>query len=183
MCLLFSSVFPTRGELDQDRLFRHPRQRADRKSKSDIKVKKESSASPGFVRNVLADYKLPKVENEWDLLPDVEAVIDGINTFTRNYYQLGFIPKKRFPEQVKENPSSTSVFLLLSILAISARFNEALRESHGDGLKAATEFMYKAQCLAVHELYEQPTLERCQAFYLLSIAEQGSGKSNTSYVR
>ncbi|KAI2637945.1 hypothetical protein GGS26DRAFT_603599 [Hypomontagnella submonticulosa] len=175
-------VFPTRGELDQDRLFRHPRQRADRKSKSDIKVKKESSASPGFVRNVLADYKLPKVENEWDLLPDVEAVIDGINTFTRNYYQLGFIPKKRFPEQVKENPSSTSVFLLLSILAISARFNEALRESHGDGLKAATEFMYKAQCLAVHELYEQPTLERCQAFYLLSIAEQGSGKSNTSYI-
>ncbi|KAI0385025.1 hypothetical protein F5Y04DRAFT_246687 [Hypomontagnella monticulosa] len=175
-------VFPTRGDLDQDRLFRHPRQRADRKSKSDIKVKKESTASPGFVRDVLADYKPPKVENERDLLPDVEAVIDGINTFTRNYYQLGFIPKKRFPKQVKEQPSSTSVFLLLSILSISARFNKAMRESYGDGLTAATEFMRKAQRLAVDELYQQPTLERCQAFYLLSIAEQGSGKSNTSYI-
>lgn len=58
-----------------------------------------------------------------------------------------------------------------------------MRESYGDGLTAATEFMKKAQRLAVDELYQQPTLERCQAFYLLSIAEQGSGKSNTSYVR
>ncbi|KAI1379170.1 hypothetical protein F4677DRAFT_442897 [Hypoxylon crocopeplum] len=175
-------VFPSRGDSDRDRLFRHPRQRSDKRSKSDIKVKKEPLASPGFVCNVLADYRPPKLENEWDLLPGVETVVDGINTFTRNYYQLGFIPKKRFPKQVQENPSSTSVFLLLSIIAISARFNSGLIESYGDGLKAATDFMYKAQCLAVHELYQQPTLERCQAFYLLSIAEQGSGKSNTSYI-
>ncbi|KAI0113845.1 hypothetical protein F4776DRAFT_333241 [Hypoxylon sp. NC0597] len=175
-------VFPTRGDLDQDRLFRHPRQRADKKARSEVKVKKESPASPGFLRNVLADYKPPKLENEWELLPGVDTVVDGINTFTRNYFQLGFIPKKRFPKQVKDNPSSVSVFLLLSILAISARFNKTLIESYGDGLKAATEFMHKAQCLAIHELYQQPTLERCQAFYVLSIAEQGSGKSNTSYI-
>ncbi|KAI0839575.1 hypothetical protein F5Y06DRAFT_295602 [Hypoxylon sp. FL0890] len=175
-------VFPSRGDLDQDRLFRHPRQRADKKARSDIKVKKESCASPSFLRNVLANYKPPKLENEWDLLPEVDTVVDGINTFTRNYFQLGFIPKKRFPKQVKDNPSSVSVFLLLSILAISARFNKTLIESYGNGLKAATEFMQKAQCLAIHELYQQPTLERCQAFYVLSIAEQGSGKSNTSYI-
>ncbi|KAI2620544.1 hypothetical protein GGR54DRAFT_104232 [Hypoxylon sp. NC1633] len=175
-------VFPTRGDLDADRLFRHPRLRAEKKAKSDIKVKKESPASPGFARNFLADFKPPKLENEWDLLPGVSTVVDGINTFTRNYYQLGFIPKKRFPKQVQDNPSSMSVFLLLSIIAISARFNKGLIEAYGDGLKAATEFMHKAECLAVHELYLQPTLERCQAFYLLSIAEQGSGKSNTSYI-
>ncbi|KAI1778988.1 hypothetical protein F4818DRAFT_437789 [Hypoxylon cercidicola] len=175
------SVFPTRGEMDQDRQFRHPRMRADKKSKSDIKVKREPP-SPGLLHKALADYRPLKLENEWDLLPGVDAVVDGINTFTRNYYQLGFIPKKRFPKQVQDNPSSMSVFLLLSILAISSRFNKAMIEAYGDGLKAATEFMHKAQCLAIHELYQQPTLERCQAFYLLSIAEQGSGKSNTSYI-
>ncbi|KAI1391939.1 uncharacterized protein F4822DRAFT_425157 [Hypoxylon trugodes] len=174
-------VFPARGALDHDRSFRHPRQRADKRLKSDIKVKKESS-SPGFVRDVLADYNPPKLENEWDLLPSIEVVVDGINAFTNNFFQLGFIPKKYFPKMVQENPSSVSAFLLLSILAISARFSKALAEDYGSGLKAATEFMHKAQCLATHELYQQPTLERCQAFYLLSIAEQGSGKSNTSYI-
>ncbi|KAL7621564.1 hypothetical protein AAE478_008889 [Parahypoxylon ruwenzoriense] len=175
-------VFPTRGDLDQDRLFRHPRQRADKKAKGDIKVKRELPSSPRLSPNAFADYKSLKLDNEWDLLPGVDAVVDGINTFTRNYYQLGFIPKKRFPKQVRDNPSSVSVFLLLSIMSISARFNKALIDTYGDGLKAATEFMYKAQHLAIHELYQQPTLERCQAFYLLSIAEQGSGKSNTSYI-
>ncbi|KAI2468158.1 hypothetical protein F4781DRAFT_422875 [Annulohypoxylon bovei var. microspora] len=175
-------VFPSRGDSDSDRLFRHPRQRSDRKIKIDVKVKKESPASPGHIRNVLADYTLPEFEDEWDLLPTVDIVVDGINNFTNDFFQLGFIPKKRFPAHVEENPSSVSVFLLLSILAISARYNKTLIEAYGDGIKAATEFLHRAQSLAVHELYQQPTLERCQAFYLLSIAEQGSGKSNTSYI-
>ncbi|KAK6956198.1 hypothetical protein Daesc_001471 [Daldinia eschscholtzii] len=174
-------VFPTRGDSDQDRQFRHPRQRADKKARSDARVKNELSTSPSLPRNSFADYKPPKPENEWELLPGVDTVVDGINTFTRNYFQLGFIPKKMFPKHVKENPSSVNVFLLLSILAISARFNKTMIETYGDGLTAVTEFMHKAQCLAIHELYKQPTLERCQAFYVLSIAEQGSGKSNTSY--
>lgn len=175
-------AFPTRGDSDQDRQFRHPRQRADKRAKSDVKVKREAPTSPRSLHRALNDYKPPNMENEWELLPGVDTIVDGINTFTKNYYQLGFIPKKRFPRQVQENPSSMSVFLLLSILAISSRFNKAIIAAHGEGLKAATEFMYKAQCLAIHELYQQPTLERCQAFYLLSIAEQGSGKSNTSYI-
>lgn len=168
--------------MDEDRQFRHPRLRVSKKPKGDTKVKREPPSSPGLVHKALADYRPLKLENEWDLLPGVDVVVDGINTFTRNYYQLGFIPKKRFPKQVQDNPSSMSVFLLLSILAISSRFNKAMIEAYGDGLKAATEFMHKAQCLSIHELYQQPTLERCQAFYLLSIAEQGSGKSNTSYI-
>ncbi|KAI1079693.1 hypothetical protein F5B20DRAFT_543271 [Whalleya microplaca] len=179
-------VFPRRGDSDQDRLFRHPRHRADNRPRSDtVKVKKESAdtaTSPSFFHGMLVDYKPPKLENEWDLLPEIDIVISGIDTFTKHYYQLGFIPKKRFPKQLRENPAPVSVFLLLSILSISARFNRNLIDLYGDGIKAATEFMQKAQRLATHELYQQPTLERCQAFYLLSIAEQGSGKSNTSYI-
>ncbi|KAI1472556.1 uncharacterized protein F4812DRAFT_454370 [Daldinia caldariorum] len=176
------SVFPTRGDSDQDRQFRHPRQRVDKKTRGNAKVKNEPSALPSPPRNSLADYKPPKPDNEWELLPEVDTVVDGINTFTRNYFQLGFIPKKMFPKLVKESPSSVNVFLLLSILAISARFNKTMIDTYGNGLSAVTEFMRRAQCLAVHELYKQPTLERCQAFYVLSIAEQGSGKSNTSYI-
>ncbi|KAI0602572.1 hypothetical protein F4775DRAFT_144506 [Biscogniauxia sp. FL1348] len=176
-------VFPSRGDADQDRQFRHPRQRADRKSKGDIvRVKKESAVSPALLHNALVDLKPPKVANEWDLLPSLDIVLDNIDTFTKHFYQLGFVPKKTFPKGLRENPESMSVFLLLSMLCISARFNNYFIKTYGDGLKPATEFMQRAQRLAIHELYQEPTLERCQAFYLLSIAEQGSGKSNTSYI-
>ncbi|KAI1638049.1 hypothetical protein F4809DRAFT_278740 [Biscogniauxia mediterranea] len=176
-------VFPSRGDVDQDRQFRHPRQRADRKSKGEIvRVKKESAVSPALLHNGLVDLKPPKVANEWDLLPSLDIVLDNIDTFTKHFYQLGFVPKKTFPKCLRENPESMSVFLLLSMLCISARFNNYFIKTYGDGLKPATEFMQRAQRLAIHELYQEPTLERCQAFYLLSIAEQGSGKSNTSYI-
>ncbi|KAI0521097.1 hypothetical protein F5B22DRAFT_38507 [Xylaria bambusicola] len=175
--------FPSRGDLDQDRAFRHPRQRADRKHKLDlIKVKREPTTTPSLGLDALSNFRPPKLANEWDLLPEMEVIVDGIHTFIRHFYQIGFIPKKMFIAGLRENTESVSVFLLLSILCISARFNKNLIETYGDGLKAADEFMQKAQRLAINEIYLEPTLERCQAFYLLSIAEQGSGKSNTSYI-
>ncbi len=176
-------MFPSRGDLDQDRSFRHPRQRADRRNKLDlVKVKREPITAPSLGLDALSNYRPPRLANEWDLLPEMEVIIDGIHTFIRHFYQIGFIPKKMFIAGLRENAESVSVFLLLSILCISARFNQNLIRIYGDGLKAADEFMQKAQRLAINEIYLEPTLERCQAFYLLSIAEQGSGKSNTSYV-
>ncbi|KAI8623386.1 hypothetical protein F5Y19DRAFT_481753 [Xylariaceae sp. FL1651] len=176
-------LFPSRGDLDQDRAFRHPRQRADRKSKFDlIKVKREPPQAPTLGLDALSNYRPPKLANEWELLPEMDVIVDGIHTFIRHFYQIGFIPKKMFITCLRENPESASVFLLLSILCIGARFNKYFITTYGDGLKAADEFMQKAQRLAINELYLEPTLERCQAFYLLSIAEQGSGKSNTSYI-
>ncbi|KAI0393374.1 hypothetical protein F5Y17DRAFT_458946 [Xylariaceae sp. FL0594] len=175
--------FPTRGDLEQDRSFRHPRQRADKKSKNEVaKVKRESATTPGLGVDALSNFRPPKVTNEWDLLPQMDAIVDGIHTFIRHFYQIGFIPKKLFINGLRENPESVSVFLLLSILCIGARFNKYFIKTYGDGLKAADDFMQKAQRLAINEIYLEPTLERCQAFYLLSIAEQGSGKSNTSYI-
>ncbi|KAI1176403.1 hypothetical protein F4777DRAFT_597729 [Nemania sp. FL0916] len=176
-------TFPSRGDLDQDRAFRHPRQRADRKAKLDlIKVKREPAPTPSLGLDAFSNFRPPKLANEWDLLPEMDVIIDGIHTFIRHFYQIGFIPKKMFIAGLKENAESVSVFLLLSILCISARFNKYFIKAYGDGLKAADEFMQKAQRLAINEIYLEPTLERCQAFYLLSIAEQGSGKSNTSYI-
>ncbi|KAJ8119926.1 hypothetical protein O1611_g10500 [Lasiodiplodia mahajangana] len=176
-------TFPSRGDMDQDRAFRHPRQRADRKTKLEIvKVKREPTSTPSLGLDTFSNYRPPRLANEWDLLPEMDVIVDGIHTFIRHFYQIGFIPKKMFIAGLRENAESVSVFLLLSILCISARFNKYFIKTYGDGLKAADEFMQKAQRLAINEIYLEPTLERCQAFYLLSIAEQGSGKSNTSYI-
>lgn len=145
-------------------------------------MKKEPTSTPSLALDVFSNYRPPRLANEWDLLPEMDVIVDGIHTFIRHFYQIGFIPKKMFIASLRENAESVSVFLLLSILCIGARFNKYFIKTYGDGLKAADEFMQKAQRLAINEIYLEPTLERCQAFYLLSIAEQGSGKSNTSYV-
>ncbi|KAI0162190.1 hypothetical protein GGR57DRAFT_314241 [Xylariaceae sp. FL1272] len=176
-------AFPSRGDTDSDRSFRHPRQRADKKNKLDlIKVKREPATAPRLGLDALSNFRPPKMSNEWELLPEVDVIIDCIHTFTRHFYQIGFIPKKMFITSLKENAESVNVFLLLGIMCIAARFNRYHIQAYGDGLLAADEYLAKAQRVAVTEIYLEPTLERCQAFYLLSVAEQGSGKSNTSYI-
>lgn len=126
---------------------------------------------------------MPVTVDEWKTLPPIEDLIDGVNCFTRHYFQLGFIHKQKYTEQLRTNHRSTSVFLLLSILSISARLSQALRARYGGRIEAAKYFTSRASSLALGEVYETPTLERCQAFYLLSLAQQGSGESNKSYVR
>ena len=123
-----------------------------------------------------------KPVDEWDQLPPLTDIIDGINRFTRHYFQLGFIPKRQFPERLLKDHRSVSVFLVVSILSISARLSPALSVRYGSGIQAAEYFMERAAALAYDEIYEEPTLERCQAFYLFSIAQQGSGLRNQSYV-
>ena len=118
--------------------------------------------------------KPPRGIDEWDLLPPLNEIIEAVNTFTCHYFQLGFIPKQQFPEQLKANPRSVSVFFLLSILSVSARLTPCLIERFGSAVKASETFMERASSVALNELY-RPTLENCQAFYLLSIAQQGSG--------
>lgn len=120
--------------------------------------------------------------DQWDYLPALPEIIEAVNQFTRNYFQLGFIPKQAFAERLATDHRSISVFLLLSILSISSRFTPSLVEHFGDGMKAADTFMERASAVALSELYETPSLERCQAFYLLSIAQQGSGLKNKSYI-
>lgn len=125
----------------------------------------------------------PHAADEWLSLPPLDDLIDGVNRFTRYYFQLGFIPRQQYPERLRADFRSANVFLLLSILSISARLSPPLSRYYGGGMEAAKYFTNRASALALHEIYEEPTLERCQAFYLLSIAQQGSGDSNKSYVR
>lgn len=174
-------IFPVRGQPDNDRDYRHPRSRTDKAQKRDsAKMRRDILDAPVIPTPV--PLKNVKGVDPWDYLPPLPDVIEAVNQFTRNYFQLGFIPKQAFPERLRTDHRSISVFLLLSILSISARFTPALVERYGGGMKAAETFMDRASAVALTELYEVPTLERCQAFYLLSVAQQGSGLKNKSYI-
>jgi len=125
--------------------------------------------------------KMPRVD-DWDRLPPLPEIIDAVNKFTRHYFQLGFIPKQQFPERLRTNHRSVSPFFLLGILSISARLTPSLVERHGSAVQAAETYMDHASTVALTELYQEPSLERCQAFYLLSIAQQGSGMRHRSSI-
>jgi hypothetical protein len=84
-------------------------------------------------------------------------------------------------ERLARDRRSVSVFLLLSVLSISARFTPSLIRRYGTDGKAGEHFMKCARQLVGDEMYE-PTLDRAQAFFLLGIAEWGRGAKNRSSV-
>lgn len=129
--------------------------------------------------------KTLKGVDEWDQLPPVADIIEAVKKFTSVYFQLGFIPKRQFIARLQFDPRSVSVFWLMSLLSTAARWTPSLVERYGkgSGVKAAEYFMEKASNLALCELYQGPTVERLQGFYLLSIAQQGNAEAHKSYVR
>ncbi|KAM0665900.1 hypothetical protein ACQRIT_007114 [Beauveria bassiana] len=158
--------FPSRGQPDLDRDYRHPRTRAERPKGAAVKAKRPEE---------------PPADS-WDGLPPLDELVDGVNRFTRYYFQLGFLPKRQYPEKLRMSPHSCNLFLLLSILSVSARMTPALSVRYGSGVKAAEFFMERASRIALAQVYAEPSLELCQAFYLLSIAQHGSGLRNNSYM-
>ncbi|KAK3311396.1 uncharacterized protein B0T15DRAFT_548868 [Chaetomium strumarium] len=177
-------VFPIRGQPDQDREYRHPRVRAGKSRKRDVaKVHRDTLdtlTSP--LPSLPATPGQAKGADVWDLLPPLPEVIEAVNRFTRHYFQLGFIPKDQFLERLRTQHRSVSVFFLLGILSISARLTPALVRRYGSAVGASETFMARSSALAQNEVYQEPSLERCQAFYLLSVAQQGSGMKHRSSI-
>ena len=116
-------------------------------------------------------------------MPPLPEVIDGVERFLSHYFQLGFLPRKTFPELLRRDHRAVDFFLLVSILGISARLSPVLSQRYGGGLEASKFFTRKASKLAHDGIYGPVSLERCQALYLLSIAQQGSGDIKNSRVR
>ncbi|KAK8024040.1 hypothetical protein PG993_012106 [Apiospora rasikravindrae] len=169
--------YPGRGESTEDRQFRHPRQRADRKPNGKTpRVNKENTVSPSLTTS---SNTLDWDGDELALLTDVETVKEGVRAFTQHFFQLGFIATEDFLLQVEREPGKIGAFLLVSILSISARFNRNYEAAQ----KAVQSYLDCAEKLALRELYQQPvTLERCQAFFLLSIAQHGMGDTSRSNI-
>lgn len=172
------SIFPVRGQPDDDRQYRHPRIRSSRQgSKRDTAKVRRSLVDSGAHESTLS------LADEWESLPPLEEVLDSVSRFTLRHFQLGFLPKKQFVESLRRDHHSVNLFLLLSILSVSARLSPPLIRRFGTGVKASEFFIERASAIAVHEVYEEPaTIERCQAFYLLSIAQQGNGIRVKSHV-
>jgi len=160
--------------------------RAEKSKKRDVaKVRRDAPDGPVPLRSH-PTHGVAKNADEWELLPPLPEIIEAVMKFTRHYFQLGFIPKQLFPERLRTQHRTVSVFFLLGILSVSARLTPALVERYGSAVRASETFMERASALAQSEVYKEPTLERCQAFYLLSIAQQGSGlkhRSSVSYPR
>lgn len=176
-----SSEFKPRGQPGNDRDYRHPRQRTPRNAKDTNTASSSASAGRKTAPRPRPQLGPAKPADEWKRMPPLEDVIDAVDRFTKDYLQLGFLPKQQFRERLLTNHRSINVFLLLGILSISARMTPALIKEYGSGMDAAEHFMERASEHA-GQLYLRPSLETCQGFYLLSLAQQGSGLRNDSYV-
>lgn len=95
---------------------------------------------------------------------------------------LGFLPKAIFLERLSTDRESISVFFILSILSVAARFTKCLVERYGDVVKATDYFIHRASELIPNEIYK-PNLERTQALFLLGVSEWTQGNRTRSAVR
>ncbi|GAA6048766.1 hypothetical protein JCM3770_003953 [Rhodotorula araucariae] len=90
-----------------------------------------------------------------------------------SYFQLGFLPLSLFVQRLELSPDSISLFLLLAILTISARYTPSLVERFGNEL-AATEFYAQHAYTLIGNEMLRPSLQNCQAFFILAAYEWGS---------
>lgn len=188
------SEFPEPNEPVQDREFRHtpPEERLDKQTKKHmVAALRQTPAAPppapphGCVLLAPSPGPFPVAgaadEDGYQLLPSLTETIEAVYAFTRHYAQLSFIHKQTL-RRLRTQPGCVSAFLLLGILGVSARLRPLLFRRYGNGVEASELFMGLAGNLAKKEMYKEPTLERCQAFYLLSVAQQGSGLKHNSSV-
>ncbi len=126
-----------------------------------------------------------------------EEVVEGCKTFISSYHQLGiiasynwdvrmlilvgFIAKTQFLQRLRRRPQPSDLFFLNSILSVSSRFTRSLITPYGGGLKATKVFTDRATALGGQSLYD-PTVQNTQSFFLLGLAEWGSGEKNRSCV-
>ncbi|CAK7245363.1 MAG: hypothetical protein STHCBS139747_006943 [Sporothrix thermara] len=146
-------VFPTRGAPDMDREYRHPRMKGDKARKENNRVHQpQSSGGSGALPLTGASFASP-----------AGGAITGIPAD----------PWELLPplDQVED-----------AVHTFTRRMTPSLVEAYGGADSTAELFMNHASTIALTELYQEPTLPRCQAFYLLSLAQQGSGYRNRSYV-
>ncbi|KAI0147174.1 hypothetical protein GGR57DRAFT_262298 [Xylariaceae sp. FL1272] len=117
----------------------------------------------------------------WDDLPPFEEVVEGVTAFTTSFFQLGFIPRSLFFEVMRREPESISLFLILTILSVSARFTPSLVRRFQSGVAATQAFLSQAGAFVPDQMFN-PTLDSIQGFFLMSIAEWGNGDKNRSSV-
>jgi hypothetical protein len=112
-------------------------------------------------------------------LPPHDEVVEGCKIFWTSLIQVGFIPKRLFLERLSKDRSSISLFFILSILSVSARFSPTLIKRYGDCASAGDYFIWHASRMVGQILYS-PTLENIQALFLLALAQYAQGDRTRS---
>ncbi|GAA5949941.1 hypothetical protein JCM21900_005532 [Sporobolomyces salmonicolor] len=116
----------------------------------------------------------PRPAHDDALLPALPLLIEGCESFFQGYFQLGFLHRPSFLHKVSTNAASINPFLLLSMLAVSARFTPGLIDKFGSPISASSHYQKKALAMVLDEVVE-PSIERVQALYLLGVVDFGSG--------
>ncbi|TPX15600.1 uncharacterized protein E0L32_004298 [Thyridium curvatum] len=117
----------------------------------------------------------------WESLPPYDEVVEGVQCLATSFFQLGFLAKTLFFERLRKDRDSVSIFLLCSILSVSARFTPSLVKRYHGGTNATRAFLDMASCFAPTQMFTS-TLDSIQGFFLMSIAEWGNGDQNRSLV-
>ncbi|GAA6014133.1 hypothetical protein JCM10207_006107 [Rhodosporidiobolus poonsookiae] len=114
---------------------------------------------------------------EEEVLPPLPLLVEACENYFHGYFQLGFLHRPSFLHKLANDPAALSPFLLLSILAISARFTDSLVRRHGGEPGRASEvYAERALKMVLNEITE-PSLERVQALYMLGIYDFGNGQA------
>jgi hypothetical protein len=122
---------------------------------------------------------LPKATR--NALPPAREVVEGCKVFWTSFLQLGFFPKRLFLEKLSQDMDCVSLFVLLGILSNSCRFTPCLIKRYGSCQAAGDYFIGHATSLVLDALYK-PSLENIQGFFLLALAQWGSGDKDKSSV-
>ncbi|KAI6782563.1 putative transcriptional regulatory protein -like protein [Emericellopsis cladophorae] len=172
------AIFLAKGQHSNARNERHPRPR-DRTTKPGNKRNTAQRRRSNWEYDQAVNTWL-SADDIWNLLPPVEDMVEAVHKFTTHYFQLGFTHKDQYPRSIGKQRGAEHLFLLLSILSVSARLSPALVKRYGTGDGAVEFFKEKAAKMA-DARYKHISLEDCQAFYLLSIAQHGDGEQNDSH--
>ena len=193
-------AFPQRGERDVDRQFRRrpipaietPRAGAEyvpvsavRQSGPSNLSSPPSGLSGSSRQSVESSLEVPRTLGfpaplgQEEMFPHAEEIVEGCRVFVTSYFQLGFIPKAVFLENLCRDTSSVPKFLLATILSISARFTPSLVRKYGTARKATDHFLEVSRSMVPEEMYK-PSLERIQGFFLLAISQWGNGERDRS---
>lgn len=192
--------FPQRGEKDLDRQFRRrpiptidtPRAGNEYVSADAVRqnVPSNLSSPPSGLsgssrQSVESSLEVPRSltfsipTGQEDMFPSTDEIVEGCRVFVTSYFQLGFIPKAVFLENLCQDTSSVPKFLLATILSISARFTPSLIRRYGTARKATDHFLEVSRSMVPEEMYK-PSLERIQGFFLLAISQWGNGERDRS---
>ncbi|EPQ53165.1 hypothetical protein GLOTRDRAFT_140076 [Gloeophyllum trabeum ATCC 11539] len=127
------------------------------------------------------EWSNPPVGPVEDILPPQELIEEACDIFFVRINQCAFLHKPTFIARLRDPARVVSSVLIYAICASTYRFSPGLVQFCGSCKRPPSYFGDRARALLFEALGE-PTLEACQAAYLLGIADWGACKGKRSWM-